>query len=146
MGFLRSLMSVVSTDGKTGTPFKFDKHTLYWKGNGVTELNAAHVAGFFKGYGYFPEGGASAAQISAAKPTDPLKVSFFFGKQADPNILHYFINMANELQQFFPGRQITASLIDSDFKELKDLGVINDATVASSSENAADYQASMEVK
>lgn len=146
MGFFRSLMSVVSTDGKTGTPFKLDKHTLYWKGNGVTELDAAHVAGFFKGYGYFPEGGASAAQISAAKSTDPLKVSFFFAKEADPNILHYFINMANQLQQFFPGRQITASLIDSDFKELKDLGVINDATVAGSLENANAYQASINIK
>ncbi len=146
MGFLRSLMSVVSTDGKTGTPFKLDKHTLYWKGNGVTELDAAHVAGFFKGYGYFPEGGASAAQISAAKPSDPVKISFFFGKEADPNILHYFFNMANQLQQFFPGRQITASLIDSDFKELKDLGVINDATVARSLENANAYQASINAK
>jgi hypothetical protein len=146
MGFLRSLMSVVSTDGKTGTPFKLDKHTLYWKGNGVTELDAAHVAGFFKGYGYFPEGGASAAQISAAKPTDPLKVSFFFGKEADPNILHYFINMANQLQQFFPGRQITASLIDSDFKELKNLGLISDNTVAGSLENAGTFQASIAVK
>ena len=146
MGFLRSLMSVVSTDGKTGTPFKLDKHTLYWKGNGITELDAAHVAGFFKGYGYFPEGGASAAQISAAKPTDPVKVSFFFGKEADPNILHYFINMANQLQQFFPGRQITASLIDSDFKELKNLGVINDDAVAGSLENAGTYQASLDAK
>ena len=146
MGFLRSLMSVVSTDGKTGTPFKLDKHTLYWKGNGITELDAAHVAGFFKGYGYFPEGGASAAQISAAKPTDPVKVSFFFGKEADPNILHYFINMTNQLQQFFPGRQITASLIDSDFKELKNLGVINDDAVAGSLENAGTYQASLDAK
>lgn len=146
MGFLRSLMSVISTDGKTGTSFKLDKHTLYWKGSGVTELDAAHVAGFFKGYGYFPENGASAAQISAAKSTDPLKVSFFFAKETDPNILHYFFNMANQLQQFFPGREITANLIDSDFKELKDLGVINDATVAGSLENTNAYQASINVK
>jgi hypothetical protein len=146
MGFLRSLMSVVSTDGKTGTPFKLDKHTLYWKGNGVTELDAAHVAGFFQGYGYFPVGGASAAQISAAKPTDPVKISFFFGKEADPNILHYFINMANELQQYFPGRQITASLIDSNFKELKDLGIINNDAVARSLQLANAYQASLNAK
>ena len=146
MGFFRSLMSVVSTDGKTGTPYKLDKHTLYWKGNGVTELDAAHVAGFFQGYGYFSVGGASAAQISAAKPTDPVKISFFFGKPADPNILHYFINMANGLQQYFPGRQITASLIDSDFKEMKDLGIINDATVARALEMANDFQASINAK
>ena len=56
MGFFKTLMSVISTDGKTGTPFKLDKnHTVYYKGNGVTELDAAHVAGFFKGYGYFTE-------------------------------------------------------------------------------------------
>ena len=146
MGFFKSLMSVISTDGKTGTPFKLDKHTLYWKGNGVTELDAAYVAGFFKGYGYFPEGGASAAQISADKSTDPVKVSFFFGKEADPNILYYFFNMAGELRQFFPGRQLTASLIDSDFKELKNLGIINDHTVAGSLENAGTYQASLETK
>ena len=146
MGFFKSLMSVISTDGKTGTPFKLEKHTLYWKGNGVTELDAAYVAGFFKGYGYFPEGGASAAQISSEKPTDPVKISFFFGKVADPNILNYFFNMANQLQQFFPGRQLTASLIDSDFKELKNLGVINDDTVARSLENAGAYQAALEVK
>ena len=146
MGFFRSLMSVVSTDGKTGTPYKLDKHTLYYKGNGVTELDAAHVAGFFKGYGYFPEGGASAAQISSAKPTDPVKISFFFGKEADPNILYYFINMANGLQQFFPGRQITASLIDSNFKELKYAGVINDDAVARSLNNADAFQAATNAK
>ena len=139
-------MSVVSTDGKTGTPFKLDKHTLYWKGNGVTELDAAYVAGFFKGYGYFPENGASAAQISAAKPTDPIRASFFFEKAADPNILYYFFNMANQLKQFFPGRQITASLIDSNFKEVKDLGVINDETVARSLDNAGKFQASTDAK
>ncbi len=146
MGFFKSLMSVISTDGKTGIPFKLDKHTLYWKGNGVTELDAAHVAGFFKGYGYFPEGGASAAQISAEKPTDPVKISFFFEKEADPNILYYFFNMATELRKFFPERQLTSSLIDSDFKELKNLGVINDDTVARSLENAGNYQASPDAK
>ncbi|MEP6677573.1 MAG: hypothetical protein ABJA78_20600 [Ferruginibacter sp.] len=58
MGFFKSLMSVISTDGKTGTPFKLDKnHTVYYKGNGVTELDAAHVAGFFKGYGFFSRPG-----------------------------------------------------------------------------------------
>lgn len=146
MGFLKSLLSVMSTDGKTGTPFKLDQHTLYWKGSGVTELDAAHVAGFFKGYGYFPEGGANTAQISAEKQTDPVKISFFFGKEADPNILYYFFNMANQLQQFFPERQLTASLIDSYFKELKNLAVINDDTVARSLENAGIYQASLETK
>ncbi len=33
MGLFKSLMSVISTDGKTGTPFKVDKnHTVYYKG------------------------------------------------------------------------------------------------------------------
>lgn len=146
MGFLRSLMSVISTDGKTGTSFKLDKHTLYWKGSGVTELDAAHVAGFFKGYGYFPENGASAAQISAAKSTDPVKASFFFEKEPDPNVLYYFFSMANELKQFFPGRQITVSLIDGNFKELKDLGVVNDETLARSLDNAGKFQASTDAK
>ena len=54
--------------------------------------------------------------------------------------------MANQLQQFFLGRQITASLIDSDFKELKDLGVINDAAVTRSLELANAYQASINAK
>lgn len=82
MGFFRSLMSVVSTDGKTRTPFKLDKHTLYSKGNGVTELDAAHVAGFFQGYGYFPVGGASAAQISRSKTNRPCKDLFLLWQRS----------------------------------------------------------------
>ncbi|MEO7292803.1 MAG: hypothetical protein ABIW34_06860 [Ginsengibacter sp.] len=49
-------MSVITSDGRTGTPFKLDKHTLYWKGNGVTELDAAHAAGFFKDTDIFLKG------------------------------------------------------------------------------------------
>ena len=50
-------------------------------------------------------------KISAAKPSGLVKVSFFFGKEADPNILRYFINMATQLQQFFPGGQIIANFL-----------------------------------
>ena len=140
MGFLKSLMSVISTDGKTGTPFKLDKHIVYWKGNGVTELDAAHAAGYFKGYGYFPEGGASAMQISADKPTDPLRLSFFFEKEPNPNVINYFLTMANGMKEFFPNRKITVSLMNSNFKELRNLGEANDETVAQSTKNAEHYQ------
>ena len=80
MGFLKSLMSVISTDGKTGTPFKLDKnHTVYYKGNGVTKLDAAHVAGFLHGYGYFIETNQSYVQISSDKSGDAVQVGYIIG-------------------------------------------------------------------
>ena len=80
MGFFKSIMSVISTDGKTGTPFKLDKnHTVYYKGDGVTKLDAAHVAGFYKGYGYFTEKNQSDIQIMSNKMTDPIRVGYIIG-------------------------------------------------------------------
>ena len=64
MGFFKSLMSVITTGSRTGIPFNLDKnHTVYCKGNGVTKADAARAAGFFKGYGYFPDSSQSDVQL-----------------------------------------------------------------------------------
>src|SRR5437868_14290537 len=106
MGFFKSLMSVISTDGKTGTPFKLDKnHTVYYKGEGVTELDAAHVAGFFKGYGYFTETSQSDIQIAAKASTGPVQVGFIIGvKSVSAETETFFKDSASGLQEYFPGR------------------------------------------
>lgn len=123
MGFLRSLMSVISTDGKTGTPFKLDdRHTVYFKGNGVTKLDAAHVAGFLKGYGYFTDTSHSDVQISSAGLKEEVKVGFIIGGKSVPGETEiFFRNSVRGLQEFFPGRAITVHLLDTELKELKSL-------------------------
>ncbi len=123
MGFFKSLMSVISTDGKTGTPFKLDSnHTVYYKGNGVTELDAAHVAGFFRGYGYFTETSQSDIQIAAKSNADPVQVGFIIGgKTVSPETENYFKDSAANLQEFFPGRSIIIRLLDVNLNELKTL-------------------------
>lgn len=109
MGLFKSLMSVISTDGKTGTPFKLDKnHTVYYKGNGVSELDAAHVAGFFKGYGYFTDTNQSDVQISSNKATEAIQVGYIIGgTSVSPESEAFVKNAAIGLQDIFPGRVIT---------------------------------------
>ena len=121
MGFFKSLMSVISTDGKTGTPFKLDKnHTVYYKGDGVTELDAAHVAGFFKGYGYFTDSSQNDVQIAARSSADPVQVGFIIGvKTVSPETEGFFRDSAPGLQEFFPGRPIIIRLLDVNLNELK---------------------------
>lgn len=121
MGFFKSLMSVISTDGKTGTPFKLDKnHTVYYKGNGVTELDAAHVGGFFRGYGYFTDTSQNDVQIEAKTKDDPVKVGIIIGgKSVSEPVESYFRESASGLQEFFPGRQIIVRLLDVNLNELK---------------------------
>ena len=123
MGFFKSLMSVISTDGKTGTPFKLDKnHTVYYKGKGVTELDAAHVGGFFRGYGYFTETSQSDIQIASDGTADPVRVGFIIGgTSVTPETESYFKCAGPDLQEFFPGREITVHLLDTGLKVLKTL-------------------------
>ena len=123
MGFLRSLMSVISTDGKTGTPFKLDKnHTVYYKGKGVTELDAAHVGGFFRGYGYFTDTNQSDIQISSNSITDTVQIGFIIGgTSVSSDTETYFKNAGGDLKEFFPGRGVTLHLLDTNLKQLKSL-------------------------
>jgi len=123
MGFLRSIMSVISTDGKTGTPFKLDNnHTVYYKGKGVTELDAAHVAGFLKGYGYFTDSSQSDVQVAADDKAGPVRVGYIIGgKSVSPETEEVFKNTGPGLQEFFPGRSISIHLLDTDCKQLKEL-------------------------
>ena len=123
MGFFKSLMSVISTDGKTGTPFKLDNnHTVYYKGKGVTEVDAAHVAGFFKGYGYFTDTNQSDIQILSNSATDPVQIGYIIGVPAvSTETETFFKNAVIDLQEFFPGRVITIHLLDTNLKLLKTL-------------------------
>ncbi|MCW3092246.1 MAG: hypothetical protein JWN83_1690 [Chitinophagaceae bacterium] len=123
MGFFKSLMSVISTDGKTGTPFKLDKnHTVYYKGDGVSKLDAAHVGGFFQGYGYFTETSQSDIQILSNKAGDPLQIGYIIGGPGvSPETEEYFKNAESGLQKFFPERIITFHLLDVNLKQLKTL-------------------------
>lgn len=123
MGFFKSIMSVISTDGKTGTPFKLDKnHTVYYKGDGVTKLDAAHVAGFYKGYGYFTETNQSDIQIMSNKMTDPIRVGYIMGvKDISPDTEAFFKNAGSGLEDHFPGRSVTFHLLDVNLKEFKSL-------------------------
>ena len=123
MGFFKSLMSVISTDGKTGTPFKLDNnHTVYYKGKGVTEVDAAHVAGFFKGYGYFTDTNQSDIQIFSNSATDPVQIGYIIGvPDVSPETETFFKNAVTDLQEFFPGRVITIHLLDTNLKQLKTL-------------------------
>ena len=123
MGFFKSIMSVISTDGKTGTPFKVDNnHTVYYKGDGVTKLDAAHVAGFFEGYGYFTETSQCDVQISSDKAGDPVQVGYIVGTaDLSSETQEYFKDAAAGLQKFFPDREVSCRLLDVNFKQLRAL-------------------------
>lgn len=123
MGFLKSLISVISTDRKTGTPFKLDKnHTVYYKGAGLTKLDAAHVAGFYKGYRYFTDTSQSDIQIISNKTVDPIRVGYIIGgKDVPPETEAIFKNAGPGLQDLFPGRSISFHLLDVNLKELRSL-------------------------
>ncbi len=123
MGLFKSLMSVISTDGKTGTPFKVDNnHTVYYKGNGLTKIDAAHVGGFFQGYGYFTETSQSDIQISSGKAGDPIQIGYIIGgHDVSPETEEYFKNAESGLQELFAGRIITFHLLDVNLKQLRSL-------------------------
>jgi hypothetical protein len=116
-------MSVISTDGKTGTPFALDKnHTVYYKGNGVTKLDAAHVAGFLQGYGYFTDTSQSDVQISSGKAGDPIQIGYIIGgTTVSAETEKYFKEAEVGLQKLFPGRNISSHLLDVNLKSLKTL-------------------------
>ena len=123
MGFFKSLMSVISTDGKTGTPFKLDKnHTVYYKGSGVSELDAAHVAGFYKGYGYFTDTSQSDIQIFSNKVSDPVQVGYIIGgTTVSSETEEFFKNAKPGLEEILGGRTVTFHLLDTNLKQLKAL-------------------------
>jgi hypothetical protein len=123
MGFFKSLMSVISTDGKTGTPFKLDRnHTVYYKGDGVTKIDAAHVAGFLKGYGYFTDTSQSDVQIFSNKADDAVQLGFIVGtSNISSQTEEYFRGAAEGLREHFKGREVFARLLDVNIKELKSL-------------------------
>lgn len=123
MGFFKSLMSVISTDGKTGTPFKLDKnHTVYYKGNGVTVVDAAHVAGFLKGYGYFTETSQNDVQIFSEKAGAPVALGFIIGgKDVSAETAEYFKGAGNGLQEYFTGRTVTSSVLDTKLTNIRTL-------------------------
>ncbi|MEO7982799.1 MAG: hypothetical protein ABI688_01835 [Bacteroidota bacterium] len=116
-------MSVISTDGKTGTPFKLDKnHTVYYKGKGITELDAAHVAGFLKGVGYFTETNQNDVQVASTGVADPVRVGYIIGgTTVSPETESFFKGTGTGLQEFFPGRTVTIHLLDTNLKELKSI-------------------------
>lgn len=130
MGFFKSLMSVISTDGKTGTPFNLDKkHTVYYKGNGVSELDAAHTAGFLQGCGYFNDTNEIDVQLFSESVAGTVRLGFFVNSPSISSAAEEaFKTMGNGLQKFFPNRSITVSLLDVNFKELKNLGSVNTTT------------------
>ncbi len=123
MGFFKSMMSVISTDGKTGTPFNLDKnHTVYYKGKGVTQLDAAHVAGFYKGYGYFTDNSQRDIQILSNSSSDPVQIGYIIGgTTVSDETATFFKNAGDGLQEYFPGRTITIHLLDTNLKQLKTL-------------------------
>lgn len=123
MGLFKSIMSVISTDGKTGTPFNLDKnHTVYYKGNGVTAIDAAHVAGFYKGYGYFTETNQADVQIVSKKQGDPVEIGYIIGgKSVSPETEDYFRAAKESLQTHFPGRSISLHLLNTNLEKLKAL-------------------------
>jgi len=123
MGFFKTLMSVISTDGKTGTPFNFDKnHTVYFKGDGVTKVDAARVAGFFKGYGYFTETNQCDVQIFSKEVNGPVEIGFVIaGSSASKESETFFKGAAAGLGDTFPGRNINVYLLDNNLKQLKEL-------------------------
>lgn len=121
MSIFRSLMSVISTDGKTGTPFVLDKnHTVYYKGNGITKLDAAHVAGFLKGYGYFTDTSQSDVQIYSDKGGDAIQIGYIIGgTSVSAETEQFFKDAEQGLHDFFPGRTISSCLLDTKLKSLK---------------------------
>ncbi len=123
MGLFKSLMSVISTDSKTGTPFNLDKnHTVYFKGDGVTKVDAAHVAGFYKGYGYFTDETQSDVQISSKNAGDPIAVGYIIGgKSVSPETETFFKHAVKGLQELFPNRTISFHLLDTNLQQLKAL-------------------------
>ncbi len=121
MGFFKSLMSVISTDGKTGTPFNLDKnHTVYFKGNGVTKEDAARVAGFFKGYGYFTDTSQSDVQIASKDNNSIVEVGFIIGgKSVSEQTENYFKESKESLQELFGGRTVLLKLLNANLEQLK---------------------------
>ena len=123
MGFFKSIMSVISTDGKTGTPFNLDKnHTVYFKGNGVTKADAAHVAGFYKGYGYFTDNNQSDIQIASNSATAPVQVGYIIGgSDVSPETESFFKGAGEGLQKYFIGREVSLHLLNTNLELVRTL-------------------------
>ena len=121
MDFFKTIMSLISTDGKTGTPFKLDKqHTVYYKGDGVTAVDAAHVAGFYKGYGYFTDSNAADVQIVSRKAGDPVEIGYIIGgKTVSAETETFFRDAKEGLQALFPNRTLSFHLLNANLDRLK---------------------------
>lgn len=116
-------MSVNTTDSKIGTPFIFDKnHTVYFKGNGVTKEDAARVAGYLKGYGYFGEHNQSDVQISSKDANGPVEIGFIIGPKGASDETETFLRSAAPgLPEGFGGRKVSLQLLSNELKKINDL-------------------------
>ena len=123
MGFFKSLMSVISTDSKTGTPFNFnDNHTVFFKGNGVTKLDAARVAGYFKGFGYFTDTNQLDVQISSINMNDVVEVGFIMAsKSPSSETESYLKSTLPGLENLFEGRTVTLHFLNINCEPIKKL-------------------------
>ena len=121
MGFFKSLFG----SDPNGKVFKLDaNHNVYYKGEGVTELDAAHTAGFFKGLGYFKDDNSIDLQIiSPTGKPDELKVNFIVNpKYVTPESGENFKAMVTAMYDLFPQKKLSAALVDPNFKVVSDLG------------------------
>ena len=123
MGFFKSLFG----SDPNGKVFKLDSnHNVYYKGEGVTELDAAHTGGFFKGFGYFKDDNSIDVQITSptGKPNE-LKVNFIVNPQyVKPETGEYFKTMVIAMHDLFPQKKLSAALVDPNFRVISDLGYL----------------------
>ena len=102
-----------------------DKHSVYYKGGGVTEDDAKKVGAYFTEIGLFTTENTMDVQISAEKNSNDMKIRYVVDKskvtpEAEAELIKISSDMAGKL---YPGKALDVILTDSKFEDIKDLGV-----------------------
>lgn len=102
-----------------------DKHTVYYKGDGVTETNARDLSAYLKEQDYFSDETASSVQITKTEATkDTINLKFVVDKaKITTSIENAFLLIGAMMPKtVFNGAPVNVILTDESLDEIKNLG------------------------
>lgn len=102
-----------------------DKHTVYYKGDGVTEDDAKKVAAYYKEIGLFAGENEMDVQINGEKNSNEIVVKYIIDKsKITSETENGFVQITGDMAgRVFPGKTLRTVLADENLDDVKDLGV-----------------------
>ncbi len=111
-----------------GKEYDYDKkHSVYYKGEGLTEADAKKAANYLHDLGYFANDNEASIQITSSKELkDTIGVHFIVQKdKVTPEVETAFTSITADMaNKIFNGKPVHLYLTDKYFDNVKDLGYV----------------------